>query len=64
MDRGAWWAAVHRVTESEVTEATKQRQHIYLLILFQIIFPYMTEYYVEFPMLYNSHPVLVCLFYI
>ena len=40
MDRGAWRSAVHRVTESDVTEATKQRQHIYLLILFQIIFPY------------------------
>ena len=22
MDRGAWWATVHRVTESDVTEAT------------------------------------------
>ena len=22
MDRGAWWAAVHRVTESDRTEAT------------------------------------------
>ena len=22
MDRGAWWAAVHRVTESDVTEVT------------------------------------------
>ena len=22
MDRGAWWAMVHRVTESDMTEAT------------------------------------------
>ena len=22
MDRGAWWATVHRVTESDMTEAT------------------------------------------
>ena len=22
VDRGAWWAAVHRVTESDTTEAT------------------------------------------
>ena len=22
-DRGAWWATVHRVTESDTTEATK-----------------------------------------
>ena len=24
MDRGAWWATVHRITESEMTEATWQ----------------------------------------
>ena len=23
MDRGAWWATVHEVTESEMTEATE-----------------------------------------
>jgi len=23
IDRGAWWAAVHRVTESDMTEATE-----------------------------------------
>ena len=27
MDGGAWQAAVHRVSESDTTEATKQRQH-------------------------------------
>ena len=27
MDRGTWQAAVHRVSESDTTEATKQRQH-------------------------------------
>ena len=28
MDRGAWWAAVHRVAESDRTEATKQQQRV------------------------------------
>ena len=26
MDRGGWWATVHRVTESDTTEATEQAQ--------------------------------------
>ena len=26
MDRGAWWATVHRVTESDTTEATEPAQ--------------------------------------
>ena len=26
MDRGAWWATVHRVSESDTTEATYQTQ--------------------------------------
>ena len=24
MDRGVWWATVHRVTESDMTDATEQ----------------------------------------
>ena len=27
MDRGAWWAIVHRVTESAVTEHTHTKQN-------------------------------------
>ena len=26
MDRGAWWAVVHRVTKSHTTEVTEQQQ--------------------------------------
>ena len=33
MDRGAWWAIAHRVTESDTTEAT-QHACTYLYILF------------------------------
>ena len=29
MDRGTWWAAVHRVAESDMTEVT---EHTYLLL--------------------------------
>ena len=28
MDRGAWQATVHGVTESDMTEATEQTQHM------------------------------------
>ena len=32
MDGGAWWAAVHGVAKSDMTEATpQQQQHIYNL---------------------------------
>ena len=39
MDRGAWWATVHRVAESDMTKATKQAakcKYKYLEILFKI----------------------------
>ena len=29
MDRGAWWAMVHRVVESDMTEVT---EHVYICI--------------------------------
>ena len=28
MDRGAWWATVHEVTESDTTESTQQQQQL------------------------------------
>ena len=31
MDRGAWWATVHRVTELDMTEATKQHQRALII---------------------------------
>ena len=31
MDRGAWWATVHRFTESDMTEATKHTLSVLLM---------------------------------
>ena len=31
MDRGAWWATVHRVTELDMTEGTKQQQRALII---------------------------------
>ena len=28
MDRGAWWAAVHKVTESDLSPAEHSRSHL------------------------------------
>ena len=31
MDRGSWWATIHRVAESDTTEATQHSTSVYLL---------------------------------
>ena len=32
MDRGAWWAAVHVVSKSDMTEVTWRQQQTYLVM--------------------------------
>ena len=32
MDRGAWWAMVHSITESDTTEATEHTHHTHTCI--------------------------------
>ena len=32
MDRGAWWALVHRVTESDTTEQLSMHTHVHMHI--------------------------------
>ena len=34
MDRGTWWARVHGVAESDMTEYTHMREHTHTNILF------------------------------
>ena len=41
MDRGAWWATVHRVAESNTTEVT-EHTHAYLYNTIQILLPTFT----------------------
>ena len=31
MDRGAWWATAHRITESDTTEATKHALRVLMM---------------------------------
>ena len=49
-DREAWYAAVHGVTKSQHNWATEQQQYCFLdSFPIQVI----TEYWAEFPVLYN-----------
>ena len=50
MDREGWWATIHRVAESDVTEATEQACifiyiHIYISPVILWITPFLTELY-------------------
>ena len=41
MDRGAWWATVHSVTESDMTEATQHAcKHLTYLTLYDNLLAY------------------------
>ena len=56
VDRGAWWAIVHRVAESDMTEAT---EHAYMLDAFQresIVFisPFLLTSYSTLSKILNS----------
>ena len=58
--REAWYAAVHGVTKSQHNWATEQQQYCFLdSFPIQVI----TEYWAEFPVLYNMSLLIVCFKY-
>ena len=51
MDRGAWWASVHGVAESEMTEAS-EHTHIHMLTLgihtnYEALYVYYVVWYTD-----------------
>ena len=45
MDRGVWRAAVHRVAQSDMTEATKQQQQALIQMVSSIAHKYLARYF-------------------
>ena len=55
MDRGAWWAPVHRITKRRTTEAAEHTHTVYSPILNSIIFHFVSYLFL---FLFNTWRIL------